>query len=407
MTAEPRLFPALGLDDGAPRRLSYLDTATTSLMPRPVIEAVAEALSRGGSAGRSVHSLGLRATEQYERARGVVARHLGVDAPQIVFVRSATEGLNLVAEGWARPRLGPGDEVCVSAAEHHSNLLPWRRICDQRGARLSIVECDAQGDLDLDALRRRLSHRTQVLAITHVSNVTGAQTSIAEVARVLAASPAAAAALVVDGSQAVPHLRVDLASQGCDFYVLSGHKAYGPPGIGVVWGKPERWSETRPLLVGGGMVTRVGADSIDYADGPARFEGGTPNVPGAIGLAAGLEFLREHHDLPREQALLGAVERVLAPLPSVRVLGAPRRRTGAISFVVQGVHPHDVATVLDGYGVAVRAGHHCAQPLLEHFGVASAVRVSVGLHNDEQDIDRLATGLAGLGQALAPTRRSR
>lgn len=399
MTVDARLFPALQAERSAPRR-SYLDTATTALMPRPVIDAVVQALERGGSAGRSVHAMGQAATEQYERARADIAQHLGGTSEQVVLVRSATEGLNLVAEGWARPRLGPGDEICVTTAEHHSNLLPWRRACEHRGARLVVVECDAHGDLDPSALRRRLSPRTRLLAITHVSNVTGAQTSIPEVARVLAGSPAAGAVLVVDGAQAVPHQAVELGRLGCDFYVLSGHKAYGPPGIGAVWAKPERWLQTQPLLVGGGMVTRVSTDRIEYEDGPARFEAGSPNVAGAVGLAAALRFLSEHRDPDREQALLLAAERALGAIAGVRILGAPRRRTGALSFVVDGVHAHDVGSLLDDHGVAVRAGHHCAQPLLRHFGVNSAVRASFGLYNDEQDVDRLVTAITQVQHRL-------
>lgn len=401
MTIDARLFPALRADDDAPRRLSYLDTATTALMPRSVIDAVAGALEHGGSAGRSVHALGQEATAQYERARVAVAEHLGGRGEELVFVRSATEGLNLVAEGWARPRLGPGDEVCVSMAEHHSNLLPWRRVCEQRGARLVVVECDEHGDLDPSALGPRLNHRTRLLAITHVSNVTGARTSIPEVGRVLAASPAAGAALVVDGAQAVPHLAVDVARLGCDFYVFSGHKAYGPPGIGAVWAKRERWRETQPLLVGGGVVTRVSPDRVDYIEGPARFEAGTPNVASAVGLAAALRFLSAHRDSSREQGLLDAAEQALGSLAGVRILGAPRRRTAALSFVVDGVHAHDVGSLLDGEGVAVRAGHHCAQPLMRHFGVSAAVRASFGLYNDQRDVERLVAALGRVRPTLA------
>lgn len=405
MAVDSRLFPALQAEGDAPEprpgRWSYLDTAATALMPQPVLDAVAEALARGGTAGRSVHRLGREATASYERARLAVARHLGAAAEELVFVRSATEGLNLVAEGWARPRLGPGDEVCVSVAEHHSNLLPWRRVCEQRGARLVLVECDDDGDLDLAALRRRLSRRTKLLALTHVSNVTGAETSIPEVARILAASAAADAALVVDGAQAIPHLDVDVTELGCDFYAFSGHKAYGPPGVGAVWARPRRWQETQPLLVGGGMVLQVSDERVDLLDGPARFEAGTPHVAAAIGLAAALRFLTEHRDHGHERALLRATEEALRGVPGVRVLGNPRRRCGLISFAVDGVHAHDVGSLLDEHGVAVRAGHHCAQPLLRHLGVMSAVRVSLGLYNDEQDVERLVAALGLVHDALS------
>jgi cysteine desulfurase/selenocysteine lyase len=365
-----------------------------------VIDAIAETLAGGGSAGRSVHRLGLGATERYEQARAVIADQIGGAASELVFVSSATEGLNLIAEGWARPRLGPGDELCVSVAEHHSNLLPWRRACERRGARLVVLPCDERGELDLQALRSRLNHRTRLLAITQVSNVTGAETSIPEVAQILATSPAVDALLVVDGSQAIPHRSVDVGGLGCDFYVFSGHKAYGPAGVGAVWAKPARWRETQPLLVGGGMVDLVSADRVDYAEGPARFEAGTRNVAGAVGLAAGLRFLAEHRDPEREQALLRAAEQALAAIPGVRILGAPQRRRGALSFVVDGVHAHDVGTVLDSHGVAVRAGHHCAQPLLRHFGVGAAVRASFGLYNDEAEVERLAAAVAEVARRM-------
>ncbi len=399
-------FPAfLQPRDGPP--LVYLDSATTALTPRVVIDAVTRELMRGGSAGRSVHALGARASEAYTHARRVVATHLGGDADQWVFVRSATEGLNLVAEGWARPRVGPGDEICVSAAEHHSNLLPWRRVCERRGARLVVVACDANGDLDLDDLQRRLNPRTCVLAVTHVSNVTGSETPIAEVAQLLASSPASDAALVVDGAQAVPHRQVDIPSLGCDFYVFAGHKAYGPQGCSAVWATARRWRQTQPLVVGGGMVTQVLSERVEYADGPARFEGGTQNVAGASGLATALEFLATHRDLTGEQVLLRTVERALTELPGVAILGRPKSRIGVLSFVVEGVHAHDVGSVLDARGVAVRAGHHCAQPLLRHFGVKHAVRVSVGLYTTGADIDRLIDALASVRHELGVARRVR
>jgi len=409
LATHAQLFPALQGEHSPPGRppLTYLDTATTALTPLAVIDAIAETLARGGSAGRSIHTLGLGATQRYEHARAAVAEHIGGAAAELVFVSSATEGLNLIAEGWARPRLGPGDELCVSVAEHHSNLLPWRRACERRGARLVVIPCDERGDLDLNALRSRLNHRTRLLTITHVSNVTGAETSVPEVAQLLAASPAADALLVVDGSQAIPHRSVDVARLGCDVYVFSGHKAYGPAGVGAVWARPERWRETQPLLVGGGMVNLVSAERVDYAEGPARFEAGTRNVAGAVGLATALRFLAKHHDPRRELAQLSAAERALAKIPGVRILGAPRRRTGALSFVVDGVHAHDVGTVLDSHGVAVRAGHHCAQPLLQHLGVSAAVRASFGLYNDNADVERLAAAVAEvartMGRARGPT----
>ncbi|MEM7160090.1 MAG: cysteine desulfurase [Myxococcota bacterium] len=394
MTVDPRWFPALG------HSAVYLDSATTALMPQSVIDRVSAVLARGGSAGRSVHALGHGATDDYAQARATVARALGGTADEVVFVRSATEGLNTVAEGWAAPRLGPGDEVCVSLAEHHSNLLPWQRICQRTGATLSIVGVDAEGDLDRDDLRRKLGRRTRVLALTHVSNVTGALTDLAAVEQIVADSDADDLAVVLDGAQAMPHLPIDVTRLGCDFYVFSGHKVYGPPGVGVVWAKPRRWAETEPLLLGGGMVSRVFADRYEPAEGPARFEAGTPNVAAAAGLATALAFVEEHRDLGAHRALLERAVDTLDRLEGVRITGRPVHRIGAVSFVVEGVHAHDVASVLDEEHIAVRAGHHCAQPLLRHLGVASTVRASFGLHNRPADVERLASALTRVQQVF-------
>ena len=405
MTVDPRWFPALGPtdEDRVPR--VYLDSATTALMPQCVIDRVSAVLARGGSAGRSVHAMGHGATDDYAQARARVARSLGGAADEVVFVRSATEGLNWVAEGWAAPRLDAGDEVCVSIAEHHSNLLPWQRVCRRTGAKLVVVGCDARGDLDLADLRRRLGRRTKVLALTHVSNVTGALTDIAAVQQIVAASEATDVGMVLDGAQAVPHLPVDVAELGCDFYVMSGHKVYGPPGVGVVWGRAQRWSQTEPLLLGGGMVSRAWADRCEYAEGPARFEAGTPNVAAAAGLATALAFAEEHRDVGTEQALLEHAVATLDRLEGVRVIGRPARRIGAVSFVVEGVHAHDVASVLDEQQIAVRAGHHCAQPLLRHLGETATVRASFGLYNEPSDVERLATALQRVQQVFG--RRSK
>ena len=379
MTAVRRLFPALHRPS-APK--AYLDSAATCLVPEPVIRVVAEALSAGGSASRSVHSIGLDATRGYAQARIDIARHLGVDEDELVLTSSATHGLNLLAAGWV---LRPGDEVCVSVAEHHANLLPWMRACEASGARLVRVACDERSDLDLSDLRRSLSSRTRVVALTHVSNVTGGVTALDEVASIVR-KHAPRAALVIDGTQAMAHLRPRPRELGCHAYVFSGHKVYGPPGCGVVWS--DRWSELSPLLWGGGMAAEVG-EVVELHDGPARFEGGTPNHPAAIGLAEALRFCEAHESPP---LVVEALSR-LREMPGVRVLGSPRHRVGLLSFVVDGVHPHDVGTVLDQHGVAVRVGHHCAQPMLAHLGVESCVRASFGLYNNQHDIDLLVQAI--------------
>lgn len=382
------LFPAL-----ADTRLRYLDAAATSLTPAIVIDAVRDAMLAGGSAHRGLHRLAHRATTALEDARRRIGEAIGGGAGQIVFTRSATEGLNLVAEGWARPRATAGAAIVVTRSAHHSNLLPWRRICAATKAELRVVDCDDRGVLDLDDLGRQLDRRVIALAVTHVSNVTGAVAPLDTIARIKAAR-APQAALVVDGAQAVPHLAVDVAATGADFYVFAGHKAYGPQGIGAVWAPAERWREASPLLVGGGAVLDVGPDRVTWADGPARFEAGTANVPAAVGLAAALDFLDTHRDADRAIAKTRALRRALCGRPGVRLLGDPPGAVGAVSFTVEGMHPHDVGAVLAERGVAVRVGHHCARPLLDRFGVRSAVRASVGLHTGPADIEALVEGLA-------------
>lgn len=388
-------LPALcGGDPATP--VTYLDAAATTPTPQPVIDAVADAMARGGSPGRGLHRLGFAATRALAGAREAIAASLGGAAGELVFVRSATEGLNLVAAGWAAPRLAAGDTIVVGRDAHSSNLLPWLRLCQARGAALAVVDCAASGELDLQALARALGPRTRLVALTHVSNVTGAITPIAAVAAALRASPAAGALLVVDGAQALAHLPIDVSRLGCDVYVASAHKAYGPPGFGVVWARARVWAETEPLVVGGGAVLSLDLDrgEVRHVDGPERLEAGTANLPGAVGMAAGLRWLAERRDAAHERGLLRAAEDALAGLRGVTLLGRPRERVGVVSFVVDGVHAHDVASILDARGVAVRAGHLCAQPLLRHFGHASAVRASLGVYNDLDDIDRLVAAIA-------------
>lgn len=387
-------LPALRSSDQA-LSLAYLDSAATTPTPQPVIDAVAEAMARGGSPGRGLHRLGFAATRALADAREEIAARLGGAAAEVVFVRSATDGLNLIAAGWAAPRLAPGDAIVVGRDAHSSNLLPWLRLCEARGATLEVVGCTANGELDLGALARALGPRTRLVAITHVSNVTGAIAPISAVAAAIRASPAAGALLVVDGAQALAHLPIDLPRLGCDVYVASAHKAYGPPGFGVVWAPARRWAETEPLVVGGGTVLSIDLDrgEVRHVDGPGRLEAGTANLPGAVGMAAALRWLAEHRDLARERGLARAAEEALAGLRGVTLLGRPSERVGVLSFVVDGIHAHDVASILDTRGVAVRAGHLCAEPLLRHFGHASAVRASLGVFNDCDDIDRLIAGI--------------
>lgn len=370
--------------------LVYLDSAATTLLHDDVRAVVLDALEAGGSAGRGGHRRAHAATEALEGARAAVAAHLGVEAADTVFVASATAGLNLLAHGWGGQALLPGDTVLVSQLEHHSHRLPWAHVARETGARVQIVRCTPEGGLDRDHLGALLHHQPRVLALTHVSNVTGALVPLADVvAQVRARSPHTR--VVVDGTQAVPHRPVAPEALGVDAYVFSGHKAYGPLGAGVVWARSDLWAETTPVAWGGGMVSGVDTDGPHLAERPWRFEGGTPNHPAILGLAAGLRFCGVDHGLADRAA------QRLAEQPGCRLVGTPPERVGLVSFVVEGRHPHDVATDLDRRGIAVRVGHLCAQPLLDALGVRAVVRASFGRYSREADLDALVAALSDGG----------
>lgn len=373
------LFPALA-------GRTYLDAATTSLVPTTVVAALAEELALGGGAGRSVHALGQRASDAFARARREVSAHLKADPAEVIWTRSATEALNLVAAGWGRRNLRPGDEVLMGPSAHHSLLLPWRRVCEATGARLISLACTPEGELDVADVRRKLTKRARVLAVTHVSNVTGAVSPLI-VLRSLLDDVSPNALFVVDGAQAVPHLDVDLERIDCDAYAFSAHKAYGPPGAGVLWMPAQRQEECTPLLVGGGMVTHVRETGAAFVSGPERFEAGTPNVAGAVGTAAGLGFTAQHRN---GGDLAHVAAEALRPIDGLTLVGDPKTRVGVCSFALDGIHSHDFGTFADDAGVALRVGHHCAEPLLRALGHASAVRASFGVYNTSDDVDQLA-----------------
>jgi cysteine desulfurase/selenocysteine lyase len=387
-------YPALAQTvNGHP--LTYLDSAATALKPWPVIEAVGAYLrENGASVHRSVHTLAERATEAYEAARADVARFIGAAAPEsVVFTRGATESLNLVAYGYARRHLRAGDEILLTPAEHHSNLVPWQQVALATGARLVYVELEEDGQLSLDAVRAALSERTRLVAVTQASNVLGTINPIAEITQM---AHAFGAVVVVDGAQSVPHLPVNVTALDCDFLAFSGHKLGGPTGIGVLYGKPERLEETEPLLFGGEMIALVERERSTWADPPAKFEGGTPNVAGAIGLGAAVRFLEEigmatvaAHD----RELAEEAYRRLQAIDGVQVYGPATPRTGLVAFNIEGVHPHDVAQVFDAEGIAIRAGHHCAQPLMRWLGVTATARASFGPYNGPEDLDALVRGI--------------
>ena len=383
--------------------LVYLDNAATTQKPRQVIDAMS-AFYAGGYANihRGVHHLSERATLAFEAVRERSARFLGAaSAEEIVFTGGTTAAINLVAQSWGRSVLRPGDEVLVTGMEHHSNLVPWQLVCEQTGARLRAVPVTPAGDLDLEALDRLLSPRTRMFAVVHLSNVLGTINPVRELA---ARAREAGALVLVDGAQSAPHLPVDVRALGCDFYACSAHKLFGPTGLGVLYGRASLLQQMPPWQGGGNMIAAVGLEHSTYAEPPARFEAGTPPIAEVIGLGAALEHV-EGVGLEAigrwEQELLAYAIREVGSVPGVRIVGAPAQRASVLSFVVEGVHPHDVSAVLDDEGVAVRAGHHCAQPLMERLGVPATARASFAFYNLLDDVDALVRGLRRVREVFA------
>jgi cysteine desulfurase/selenocysteine lyase len=395
-------FPAL-LQKLESRPLVYLDNAATTQKPRSVIEALRHYYHcDNANIHRGVHQLSVRATEAYEQARQTVAQFLGAPhAAEIVFVRGTTEAINLVAHSFACPRLRRGDEIVVSHLEHHSNIVPWQLVCEQTGARLRVVPIDDRGELLLGEYERLLGPRVRLVAISHVSNALG---TINPLRRIIQMAHAAGVPVLVDGAQAVPHLPVDVHDLDCDFYAFSGHKVFGPTGIGVLYGKAERLADMPPWQGGGDMIKSVTLERTTYADPPHRFEAGTPNIAGAIGLGAALDYVTDvglPPILAYEQELLGYATRALGEIPGLRLIGTAAEKACVLSFVLDGVHPHDAGTILDQEGIAVRTGHHCAQPVMDRFGVPGTVRASLAFYNTPAEIDALAAGLRKVVQVFA------
>jgi cysteine desulfurase/selenocysteine lyase len=377
------------------RPLVYLDNAATSQKPQVVIDALVDYYTRdNANVHRGVHLLSERATAAYESARAGIQRHINAASPhEIVFVRQATEGINLVRASFGRAFVGAGDEIVISAIEHHANIVPWQMLCEEKGATLRVVPIDDRGDLIMEEYARLLGPRTRLVAMTQVSNALGTVTPIKEIVDL---AHRWNIPVLVDGAQAVPHQRVDVQALDCDFYVFSGHKAFGPTGIGVLYGK-EAWLERMPPYQGGGdMIKAVTFEKTIYNELPYKFEAGTPHIAGAIGLAAALDYIAglgldritdyEHELLDRGTALLSAI-------PGVRLIGTARFKAGVLSFVLDGVHAHDLGTILDHQGVAVRAGHHCAMPVMERFGVAATARASLAFYNTHAELQTLAEAL--------------
>jgi cysteine desulfurase/selenocysteine lyase len=387
-------FPALHqLVHGRP--LVYLDNGATTQKPRAVIDAESRFYERDcANVHRGVHALSERATRAFDEARASVQRFLGARSPrEVVFVRGTTEAINLVAQSFARPRLREGDEILLTELEHHANIVPWQLVARDTGAVIKVVPFSDSGELRLEEYRRLLGPRTRLVGVAHVSNALG---SVNPVRAMIEEAHAEGVPVLVDGAQAVPHLRVDVQALDCDFYAFSGHKLYGPTGIGALYGKEALLEAMPPYQGGGEMIRRVTFQESQWAPLPLKFEAGTPNVAGAVGLRAAIDYL-EGLGLDRvaahEHRLLEQATAALAEVPGLRIVGTARDKASLVSFILDGVHPHDVGTILDRQGVAVRTGHHCAMPVMDHYCVPATTRASFGLYNTETEIDALVAAL--------------
>ena len=389
-------FPILSRPLAGGRRLAYLDNAATTQKPAPVIEAEADFYRRSNAnIHRGVHWLSQHATDLHEAARRKVAAFVNAADPgEIVFTSGTTGSINLVAQSWGRANVEAGDEILLTGMEHHSNIVPWQLLCAQTGAVLKVVPVTDSGELDAAEFRRLLSPRTRLFAVAHVSNALGTVNPIAPMIR---QAHAAGALVLVDGAQAVAHQQVDVTALGCDFYAFSGHKLYGPTGIGVLHARAELLAAMPPWQGGGDMIRTVSFEGSTWAEPPQRFEAGTPNIAGAIGLGAAIDYVQAvglERIAAHEDALLAMATAGVEALPGVRLIGTAAARAGILSFVVDGIHPHDLGTILDSEGVAIRAGHHCAMPLMMRFGVPGTARASFALYNGEEDVAALVGAIA-------------
>jgi cysteine desulfurase/selenocysteine lyase len=377
------------------RPLVFLDSAASAQKPRAVLDAITDLYSNHyANIHRGLYELSEKATELHEQARVKVQALLhAAQSREIVFTRNATEAINLVAQSYGRTHIGPGDEILITCMEHHANIVPWQMICEEKGARLRVAPISDAGELLMGELEALIGPRTRLLAVAHVSNVLG---TVNPVRRIIELAHAREVPVLVDGAQAVPRLAVDVRELDCDFYVVSGHKLYGPTGIGALYARADLLEAMPPYQGGGEMISSVAFEKTTYNEIPYKFEAGTPDIAGAIGLAAAIDYV-EAIGLDRiaahEQSLLCYGTKLLSAIPEVRLIGTAREKTGVLSFVVEGVHPHDVGTILDGEGIAIRAGHHCAQPLMDRLRLPATARASLGLYNDQSDLDRLAEGI--------------
>ncbi|MFW6060746.1 MAG: SufS family cysteine desulfurase [Phycisphaeraceae bacterium] len=401
LDAVRRDFPILARQsNGQP--LAYLDNAATTQKPQAVLDAIHDYYAQhNANVHRGVHQLSMEATEAYEGARRKVQRFLNApDAKQIVFTRGTTEAINLVAHSYARPRLSAGDEIVLTHMEHHSNIVPWQLVAEQTGATLRVAPIDDHGELIFDEFEKLLSERTKLVAAVHVSNALG---TVNPVQRIMESAHRVGAAVLLDGAQATAHLPVDVAALDCDFYAFSGHKMLGPTGIGALYAKAEHLDAMPPYQGGGEMIRSVSFEGTTYAEPPAKFEAGTPNIAGAVGLGAAIDYLENvglDHINSYEHDLLAYGTEALQAVPGLRLVGTAREKAGVLSFLLDDIHPHDIGTILDTAGIAIRSGHHCAQPVMDRFGVAATARASLALYNTREEIDRLAAALQKVKQVF-------
>jgi len=382
--------------------LVYLDNAATTQKPRAVIGTISEFYrNENASVHRGVHFLSQQATFAFERARGRIGKFLNAgDSSEIIFVRGATEGINLVANGYGRPTVGPGDEIIISHMEHHSNIVPWQMLCEEKGATLRVIPVDDGGELVLEEYERLLGDRTRLVAVTHASNALG---TVNPIEQMIATAHARGVPVLIDGAQGVPHMRVDVRQLDCDFYVFSGHKLFGPTGIGVLYGKRNLLDDMEPYQGGGSMIKSVTLEKTTFADVPTKFEAGTPNIAGAVGLAAAIDYVNDI-GLDRieryESTLLDYATQRLEEVPGLRFIGTAPEKVSVISFVMGDAHPHDIGTILDAEGIAIRTGHHCAQPLMQRYQVAATARASLAFYNTRSEIDALVNALFKVNEVL-------
>lgn len=382
--------------------LVYLDNAATSQKPKAVIDALTEYyLHINANIHRGVHALSVQATKAYEDTRRKAARL--INAPrteEIVFIRGTTEAINLVAQAYARPLLKAGDEVLITILEHHSNIVPWRIVCEQTGATLKVAPINDSGELIIDEFKKLIGPRTKIVSFAHVSNALGTINPVAELTSIAGSH---GAIVIVDGAQAAPHMPIDVRAIGCDFYALSSHKMFGPTGVGVLWGRFDLLDKMPPYQGGGEMIKSVTLDEITYNDVPHKFEAGTPNIADVVAFGTAIDYM-EQIGIDRiaayEHELVEYGTRVLSAVPQIRLVGTAREKAAVFSFTIEGIHPHDIGTILDGEGIAVRTGFHCAQPCIERFGLDSTVRASLAFYNTKEEFDALASGIRKVVEVL-------